>query len=124
MVPFPSISFHFPDNPMKPNLILQSRRSKCRKPSSLLVMGAALGCWLSVAAPSTAQEAGAEESGTERPRATAEVDREAKQLYDQALELMDYKQYDRAVAMLETVVAASSMAPSCSALANESAGVL
>lgn len=51
-----------------------------------------------------AQEAAAEESGTERPRATAEVNREAKQLYDQAIELMDYKQYDRAVAMLETVV--------------------
>ncbi len=69
------------------------------------MLGTALGCWLSVAAPSLAQEAApAGEAAAERPRATVEVNREAKQLYDQAIELMDYKQYDRAVAMLETVV--------------------
>ncbi len=40
---------------------------------------------------------------TARPRAAADVDREAKRLYDQAVELLDMKQFDRGLGMLETV---------------------
>jgi len=37
-------------------------------------------------------------------RAALEVDRRAKHLYDKAIELMEYKQYDRGLAMLDTVI--------------------
>ena len=47
-----------------------------------------------------AQEEG--ESG--RPRAAQAEDRQARHLYDKALELMDYKQYERGIAMLNTIV--------------------
>jgi TolA-binding protein len=40
----------------------------------------------------------------ERPRLAAEVDPQAKHLFDKAMELMDYKQYERGLAMLNTVV--------------------
>ncbi|MCH7224684.1 tol-pal system YbgF family protein [Haloferula sp. A504] len=47
----------------------------------------------------------AQETGEgERSRPTADVDREAKHLYDKAIELMEYKQYERGLAMLNTVV--------------------
>jgi len=36
-------------------------------------------------------------------RAAAEIDREAKRLYDQAVELLDMKQFDRGIGMLESV---------------------
>ncbi|NNC87708.1 MAG: tetratricopeptide repeat protein, partial [Akkermansiaceae bacterium] len=49
----------------------------------------------------SAQEA-AEGSG--RTRVAADVDRQAKHLFDKALELMEYKQYERGIAMLNTVV--------------------
>ena len=39
-----------------------------------------------------------------RSRAAADVDRRAKHLYDKSMELMDYKQYERGLAMLNTVV--------------------
>ncbi len=39
-----------------------------------------------------------------RPEVAADVDREAKHLYDKAIELMEYKQYERGLAMLNTVV--------------------
>jgi TolA-binding protein len=38
------------------------------------------------------------------PRATEKVDRRAKHLFDKAMELMQYKQYERGLAMLNTVV--------------------
>ena len=47
------------------------------------------------------QEDGEAETGR---RAALEVDRRAKHLYDKAIELMDYKQYDRGLAMLDTVI--------------------
>ncbi len=37
-------------------------------------------------------------------RAALEVDRRAKHLYDKAIELMEYKQYERGLAMLDTVI--------------------
>lgn len=48
-----------------------------------------------------AQEAEAESN---RPRAAAGIDRQAKHLYDKAVELIEYKQYERGLAMLNTVV--------------------
>ncbi len=42
--------------------------------------------------------------GSGRSRISAEIDREAKHLYDKAVELMEYKQYERGLAMLNTVV--------------------
>ena len=38
------------------------------------------------------------------PACPADIDRQAKHLYDKAMELMDYKQYERGLAMLNTVV--------------------
>jgi outer membrane protein assembly factor BamD (BamD/ComL family) len=38
-----------------------------------------------------------------RSRVASDVDREAKRLYDQAVELLDMKQFDRGLGMLETV---------------------
>ena len=39
-----------------------------------------------------------------KPEDAADVDREARHLYDKAIELMEYKQYERGLAMLNTVV--------------------
>ena len=50
----------------------------------------------------TAQQSDAAEG--EARRTTLEVDRRAKHLYDKAVELMAYKQYDRGLAMLDTVI--------------------
>ncbi|MEM7393633.1 MAG: tetratricopeptide repeat protein, partial [Verrucomicrobiota bacterium] len=46
----------------------------------------------------------AQESERTRRRAAAGIDRRAKHLYDKAVELMEYKQYERGLAMLNTVV--------------------
>lgn len=43
------------------------------------------------------------ESSSER-RTTLNVDRRAKHLYDRAIELMEYKQYERGLTMLDTVI--------------------
>lgn len=58
---------------------------------------------LVVAGTTSAQEA-AEAPASARPRAAADVDPQARQLYDKAVELMEYKQYERGLAMLNTVV--------------------
>ncbi|MFM2170697.1 MAG: hypothetical protein RI957_926 [Verrucomicrobiota bacterium] len=39
-----------------------------------------------------------------RPRAAAELDPQAQHLFDKAMELMDYKQHERALAMLNSIV--------------------
>ena len=39
-----------------------------------------------------------------RARVSADIDRRAKHLYDKAIELMEYKQYDRGLEMLNSVV--------------------
>lgn len=39
-----------------------------------------------------------------RARVSADIDRQAKHLFDKAIELMEYKQYERGLAMLNTVV--------------------
>ena len=39
-----------------------------------------------------------------RPRVASDVDPQARLLFDKAMELMDYKQYERGLAMLNTVV--------------------
>ena len=60
---------------------------------------AALGCCL-LAGMAVAQDAAA----PARERLSEDVDRQAKHLYDKAIELMEYKQYERGLAMLNTVV--------------------
>ena len=46
----------------------------------------------------------AKETASPRSRVSADIDRRAKHLYDKAMELMEYKQYERGLAMLNTVV--------------------
>ncbi len=46
----------------------------------------------------------AKEATSPRSRVSADIDRRAKHLYDKAMELMEYKQYERGLAMLNTVV--------------------
>ncbi len=60
---------------------------------------AALGFCI-LAATGVAQD----ENASTRARLSADVDRQAKHLYDKAIELMEYKQYERGLAMLNTVV--------------------
>ena len=45
-----------------------------------------------------------QEGESDRPRVAEAEDRQARHLYDKALELMDYKQYERGIAMLNTIV--------------------
>ena len=54
-----------------------------------------------VAGPAAAQDDDESSQGT---REALDVDRRAKALYDKAIELMQYKQYDRGLAMLDTVI--------------------
>lgn len=44
------------------------------------------------------------EATSPRARVAPDIDRRAKHLYDKAMELMEYKQYERGLAMLNTVV--------------------
>jgi len=44
------------------------------------------------------------EKSAERAKLSGDVDRQAKLLYEKAMELMEYKQYERGLAMLNTVV--------------------
>jgi len=62
---------------------------------------ALLACLAALPTLALAQEA---EEPAERTRVSADIDREAKHLYDKAVELMEYKQYERGLAMLNTVV--------------------
>ncbi|MBT8038225.1 MAG: tetratricopeptide repeat protein [Verrucomicrobiae bacterium] len=45
-----------------------------------------------------------EKANSSRSRVSADIDRRAKHLYDKAMELMEYKQYERGLTMLNTVV--------------------
>lgn len=45
-----------------------------------------------------------EETPAARPRAAADLDPQAKHLFDKAMELMDYKQHERGLAMLNSIV--------------------
>ncbi|MFM8951992.1 MAG: tetratricopeptide repeat protein, partial [Planctomycetaceae bacterium] len=56
---------------------------------------------LAVAATASAQAPAT--PAPERPKAAADVDRDAKRLYDQAVELLDMKQHERGLGMLQTV---------------------
>jgi TolA-binding protein len=58
---------------------------------------------MSIAAvtPSVAQD---EAEKSSRVRLSGDVDRQAKHLFEKAMELMEYKQYERGLAMLNTVV--------------------
>jgi TolA-binding protein len=60
-----------------------------------------MAAFLLPAISATAQE---KTEAAPRTRAASDVDPQAKHLFDKAMELMDYKQYDRGLAMLNTVV--------------------
>ncbi|MFT5523249.1 MAG: TolA-binding protein [Pirellulaceae bacterium] len=55
---------------------------------------------LAILTPAIAQD----DDPQPRPRAAIEVDRRAKHLFDKAVELMEYKQYERGLTMLDTVI--------------------
>jgi len=67
-----------------------------------MVCAVALLCAVAPSATS-AQDTNTDDAAEAR-RAALEVDRRAKHLYDKAIELMEYKQYDRGLAMLDTVI--------------------
>jgi len=69
----------------------------------MIVSAAGISLALLVLMPSGALGQDAEEKPG-RERAAAGIDRRAKHLYDKAMELMEYKQYERGLAMLNTVV--------------------
>lgn len=85
-------------NPVKATARIQSLR--CHLPIAIgaLLIGQGL--------PASAQQRPAADAAPAEGRAGegAESGREAQHLYDKALELMDYKQYDRGLAMLNSVV--------------------
>ena len=66
----------------------------------LLLLGCVLFVTLAILSPAIAQD---EEPQPER-RTTLNVDRRAKHLFDKAIELMEYKQYERGLTMLDTVI--------------------
>ena len=47
---------------------------------------------------------GQEGERLQRSRLSSDIDRRTKRLYDQALDLMEYKQYDRGLEMLNSIV--------------------
>lgn len=55
-----------------------------------------------VPAPKVAEQV--EEKNSDRARLSADVDRQAKLLFEKAMELMEYKQYERGLAMLNAIV--------------------
>ncbi len=65
-------------------------------------LGISLSTWVFLFAsmPVNAQE----QRVTGRAALSADVDRQARHLYEQAIQLMEYRQYDRGLAMLNTVV--------------------
>ncbi len=56
--------------------------------------------WITPAQQSAAQQ----EDSDAAAREASDVERRAKHLYDKAIELMEYKQYERGLAMLDTVI--------------------
>lgn len=68
------------------------------KPSLIILAGALV--TLAVATTGIAQD---DDAPSER-RSASLVDRRAKHLYDKAIELMEYKQYERGLTMLDTVI--------------------
>lgn len=85
---------------MKNNRAIKNGRIPTLLPSGLGLLWA-FG-YLGISSFTMAQEA--EAPAEPRARVSAEIDREAKHLYDKAVELMEYKQYERGLAMLNTVV--------------------
>jgi TolA-binding protein len=59
--------------------------------------------FLVACAATAVAQAPAEKPAPERPKAASDVDRDAKRLYDQAVELLDMKQHERGLGMLQTV---------------------
>jgi hypothetical protein len=47
---------------------------------------------------------GQESERSQRTRVSSDIDRRTKRLYDQAIDLMEYKQYDRGLEMLSSIV--------------------
>jgi len=59
---------------------------------------------LSLALPLSSATHAQEAEAPARPRAAGELDPQAKLLFDKAMELMDYKQHERGLAMLNSIV--------------------
>ena len=78
-------------------------KTTCKEPElatrKLFLMMLVFACY---AVHSMAQDAGTSE--TSERRVALEVDRRAKHLFDKAIELMEYKQYERGLTMLDTVI--------------------
>jgi len=64
---------------------------------------AAVICLAVVPTASAQAPAAAPQPAAERPKAAADIDRDAKRLYDQAVELLDMKQHERGLGMLQAV---------------------
>jgi predicted Zn-dependent protease len=56
------------------------------------------------AAPTPKAAEASDEKKSDRARLSADVDRQAKLLFEKAMELMEYKQYERGLAMLNSIV--------------------
>jgi TolA-binding protein len=78
-------------------MMMSNSQKPGRTTRSILI---ACACTVMSPAVSTAQD----EEPAERERVSADIDRQAKHLYDKAIELMEYKQYERGLAMLNTVI--------------------
>lgn len=92
------VSANVPSPAMNHRFSLTARYPSLTRP---IALAAALLPVLSALSP--AQEK-AEAESAPRPRVAADVDPQAKLLFDKAMELMDYKQHERGLAMLNTVV--------------------
>ncbi|MEI6176107.1 MAG: tetratricopeptide repeat protein [Verrucomicrobiota bacterium] len=79
-----------------------SRRARIQHPAITAAVLATIAALVpAISLPSSAQE---EAPTSARPRAASDVDLQAKHLFDKAMELMDYKQYERGLAMLNSIV--------------------
>jgi len=79
-----------------------SKRRPCYRHPVRLIAALALPLWFTLPAGQTFAQDGADQAPATRQ--VSEIDRRAKHLYDKAIELMEYKQYERGLAMLDTVI--------------------
>ncbi|MFT6792686.1 MAG: TolA-binding protein [Rubritalea sp.] len=88
---------------MKFNKIMK-RSNLVNTKQTLIFLALLLALPVTSQAQGKGKKAKAEEAANPRSRVSADIDRRAKHLYDKAMELMEYKQYERGLTMLNTVV--------------------